>query len=119
MPRSALLTLPLLLAPTLAGCVIVNADSHTRYEGRYVGDETLAQIRPGATQEYVTALIGEPTSRTDLTDGTAVWKWAYSKRVTSKNHVLLLFSGDSSQESQGAVYVEFGPDGLVRRTWRD
>jgi hypothetical protein len=39
--------------------------------------------------------------------------------VTSKNHVLLLFSGDSSQESQGAVYVEFGPDRLVTRTWRD
>ena len=82
-----------MLAPALAGCVIVNADSHTKYEGRYVGDETLAQIRPGSTQEFVSALIGEPTSRTDLSDGTAIWKWSYSKRVTSKNYVLLLFSG--------------------------
>jgi len=119
MRRSKLLCTLLLLAPSLAGCVIVNADSHTRYEGRYVGDETLAQIRAGSSQEFVTALIGEPSSRTDLSDGTSIWKWAYSKRVTSSNHVLLLFSGDSSQESQGAVYVEFGADGLARRTWRD
>ncbi len=106
-------------ALALGGCVIVNADSHTSYQGRYVTDETLSQVRTGATQEYVTALIGEPTTRTPLSDGSAVWKWTYSKRVTSKNHVLLLFSGDSSHESQGTVFVEFGPDLLVRHTWRD
>jgi outer membrane protein assembly factor BamE (lipoprotein component of BamABCDE complex) len=111
--------LPLACASTLAGCVIVNADSHTRYEGRYVSDETLARIQPGASQEYVIALIGEPSLRTDLSDGSSIWKWAYSKKVTSQNHVLLLFSGDSSKESQGAVYVDFGPDHLVRRNWRD
>jgi len=116
LPRAAL---PLLLVSFLGGCVIVNADSHTQYEGRYVGDETLAQIRPGATQEYVSALIGEPSTRTDLADGTTIWKWAYSKRVSSQNHVFLLFSGDSSNVTQGAVYVEFGPDRLVRRAWRD
>ena len=99
--------------------MIVHADSQTTHEGRYVGDETLGQIRPGSTQEYVLALIGEPSSRSELSDGSSVWKWAYSQRVTSKNHVLLLFSGDSSRETQGAVYVEFGPDKLVRRTWRD
>lgn len=117
--RWILAALPLAAVSTLAGCVIVNADSHTRYEGRYVSDETLAQIQPGATQEYVIALIGEPSSRSELSDNSEVWKWAYSKRVTSQNHVLLLFSGDSSKESAGAVYVDFGPDGLVRRHWRD
>jgi outer membrane protein assembly factor BamE (lipoprotein component of BamABCDE complex) len=117
--RSLLALAALALPTTLGGCVIVNADSHTSHEGRYVGDETLAQIRPGATQEYVLALVGEPSSRNELSDGSAVWKWTYSQRVTSKNHVLLLFSGDSSRVTQGAVYVEFGPDKLVRRTWRD
>jgi len=117
--RLVLAALPLAAAPTLGGCVIVNADSHTRYEGRYVSDETLAQLHPGATQEYVVALLGEPSSRSELSDGSSVWKWAYSKRVTSQSHVLLLFSGDSSKENAGAVYVDFGPDHLVRRHWRD
>jgi outer membrane protein assembly factor BamE (lipoprotein component of BamABCDE complex) len=117
--RWFLAALPLAAVPTLGGCVIVNADSHTRYEGRYVSDETLAQIQPGATQEYVTALLGEPSSRNELSDGSSVWKWAYSKRVTSQSHVLLLFSGDSSKENAGAVYVDFGTDHLVRRHWRD
>lgn len=116
--RWILASLALACAP-LAGCVIVNADSHTKYEGRYVSDETLTQIQRGATQEYVLALIGEPSSRTDLSDGTSIWKWAYSKRVSSQNSVFLLFSGDSSKESAGAVYVDFGPDHLVRRHWRD
>jgi outer membrane protein assembly factor BamE (lipoprotein component of BamABCDE complex) len=117
--RWILAALPLACSPLLVGCVIVNADSHTKYEGRYVSDETLAQIQPGATQEYVLALMGEPSNRTELSDGTSIWKWAYSKRVSSQNHVLLLFSGDSSKESAGAVYVDFGPDHLVRRHWRD
>ncbi len=103
----------------LGGCVIINSDSHTTFQGRYVSDETLAQVRTGNTQEYVTALIGDPSSRTDLSDGSAVWKWSYTKRVSSKNSVLLLFSGDSSHENQGSVFVEFGPDELVRHTWRD
>src|SRR5262245_37949259 len=45
--RCILAALPFACTSLLCGCVIVNADNHTKYEGRYVSDETLAQIQPG------------------------------------------------------------------------
>jgi outer membrane protein assembly factor BamE (lipoprotein component of BamABCDE complex) len=108
-----------LLAALPASCVVVHSDSHSTSSGREVSEATLAQIKPGTTQEYVLALLGEPSSRSGLGDGSAIWKWSHTRRETSSGSFILLFSGDRTVEIEGACYVEFAPDGLVRHTWRD
>jgi len=107
------------LSLPLTACVIVNADSHKTYQGRFVGEETLSKIEPGTTQEYVLAVIGEPTTRTNLSTGGSVWKWEFSEKVTRKGHILFVLRDDSTKETRGATYVEFGEDGLVTSSWRD
>ncbi len=113
---AACLALALALA---ASCVVVQSDSRTKYSGRHVSEATLAQITPGKSQEFVLAVVGEPSSRTKLDDGGEIWKWAHTRRETSSGHFILLFSGDRSVETEGATYVEFTPEKLVRHTWRD
>jgi outer membrane protein assembly factor BamE (lipoprotein component of BamABCDE complex) len=110
------LTLALPLA--LGSCVVIGADSHTSEHGRYVGDETLAQIRPGESAEYVVALIGSPTSKTELSDGVSIWKYAYTHKTTRNNHLLFVLDADSTEETSGAVFVQL-KDGKVERSWRD
>lgn len=113
-------TLPSLVLVGLgASCVVVQSDSRTHYSGRYVSESTLAQVTPGKTQDFVLAVIGEPSSRTTLDDGGEIWKWAHTKREDSSGHLILVFSGGRSVEVEGATYVEFTPDKLVRHTWRD
>jgi outer membrane protein assembly factor BamE (lipoprotein component of BamABCDE complex) len=108
-----------LLAALPAGCVVVQSDTKTSTSGHEVSETTLAQIRPGATQEYVLALLGEPTRRSALGDGSSIWKWSSSRKETSSGSFILLFSGDRTVEIESSCYVEFAPDGLVRHTWRD
>lgn len=108
-----------LIAALCGACVIVHTDSQTRTSGRPISDATLSQVQAGSTQEYVLALLGEPTRRTTLTDGSAIWKWTHTRTETSSESFILLFSGDRSVETEGATYVEFTPEGVVRHTWRD
>lgn len=116
---SATRLLALGLCAVLGACVVIDSDRHTRYEGRYVSDQTLAQVRPGSTQEYVLALLGEPTRRNELSDGSSIWRWSFTRKVESSSSLILVFSGDSTTETQQSVYVEFDEQGLVRRSWRD
>ena len=109
----------LCLGTALASCVVIDADSHTKYRGRHVSDATLERIEPGAAQDYVLALLNEPSSKSDLSDGTTIWRWSYTKETSSRNSLILVFSGNSSSETHGNVYVEFDSDSKVRRTWRD
>jgi outer membrane protein assembly factor BamE (lipoprotein component of BamABCDE complex) len=116
---SRILGLAAVLGLVASSCVVVHSDSHTQYSGRHVSDATLEQIKPESSQEYVLTLIGEPTSKSDLTDGSSIWKWSYTKKQTSSGHLILLFSGGSTTETNGAAYVEFTPEGRVRHAWRD
>lgn len=107
------------LAALSAGCVVVQSGGHTRTSGRHVSEATLAQIQPGATQDYVLALLGQPSTRTAVGDGSAIWKWTHTRKETSSGSFILIFSGDRTVETEETCYVEFGPDALVRRTWRE
>ena len=114
---AALLASTLIAATTLSGCLI-DTSSHNDISGRYVGSETFAQIQPGKNQEYVAALIGDPSTKTVLDGGTEIWKWTYSERKNSSGSVIFLFSADSHTDSQKTTYVEF-KDGVVVKAWRD
>ncbi len=115
------LALPLsvtLAAGCLLSACIINVDSHKERSGRYVSSATLQQIEPGKPQDYVRALLGEPTSRTKIDGQIEIWKWTYKETKRREGQLIFVYSGDETEEVEGATYVEF-QDGLVRKTWQD
>lgn len=111
------LALAILASTTQSSCIL-NANSRTKVTGRYVSAETLRQIEPGKTQEYVIALLGDPTTRTKLADGVEIWKWQYTENRSSSGSFIFVFDSSESRETTNATYVEF-KDVLVTKAWRD
>jgi outer membrane protein assembly factor BamE (lipoprotein component of BamABCDE complex) len=120
-PVSRALTVTALLASTtlLSGCLI-NGSSSVRTEGRFIGDSTLGQIKPGKTDKaWILASLGEPTRRSSLTDDiNEVWVWDYRKIKHNESDLFLIFDSDKRTEISQHVYVEFDGD-LVSRAWSD
>ncbi len=115
--RTAFLFLALAGATLCPSCLI-NTSSHSDVSGKYVSPDTVAQIQPGKSEAYVLALIGEPSSRIMLDDGTQIWKWQYTETRNSQGHVIFLLNSDTSTATEKTTYVEF-QDGAVVRAWRD
>jgi len=112
--RTAVAALLALVAPA---CLVMSSEK-TEVEGTRVSEETLAQIGPGASEDLVTALLGEPTTREDLSDGTSLLKWHYKKTTRKGGAVLILFASSKKTEESGTIYVIL-EDGKVKRVWRD
>ncbi len=109
-----------LIAGVLAssGCLI-HSHNRTEYSGKYVGSATFDRIEEGkSTSEYVLATLGEPTSRSPLSDGTEVWKWTYRRTHDSSGSVFLIYGGSGHSENEGSAFVVV-KDGLVTKKWRD
>jgi outer membrane protein assembly factor BamE (lipoprotein component of BamABCDE complex) len=115
--RTFIFLAALSLAAVCPGCLI-GSHTHTNVSGRYVGPDTLAQIQPGKSEAYVMALLGDPTDKTDIENGTSIWKWRYTETGTSSGAVIFIFASDSKTETQRTTYVEF-KDGLVVKAWHD
>ncbi len=113
----ALSSLAVAACCTLSAC-IVNVDKTTERSGRYVSAATLEQIVPGRSQEYVRALLGEPSSKSVVDGSTEIWKWTYSETKRSGGRLIFVYSGDSTESSEGTTYVEF-QEGVVHKTWQD
>lgn len=111
-PLAAFLFLPLVSA-----CVI-DARSHVTTSGRHFSRETLDQIQPGCTQEYVLALLGEPTTRASAGDKSEVWKWQYKSREQRSGSLIFVFDADKTTETDGTTYVLF-EDAKVVKVWQD
>lgn len=103
--------------PLFSSCVI-NTNTRVESSGRQVSQETLAQITPGRTSEFVLALLGEPSTRSKIDANSDIWKWEYSEKRVKEGGLLFVFSNSETTVQKGAVYVEL-KDGLVARTWRD
>jgi len=111
------LAVALIAVGALSGCII-EGSRHIQTEGRYIGDQTLSMIEPGTTdQNWVLAVMGEPTRRSVLDDA-EVWVWDYKRIRHADTEVLLIFDGEKRSETSQSVYVEF-EDGVVVRAWRD
>ena len=117
MKTQALLLSLALAATTLTSCLI-SVDSHTQHTGRRISEQTLSQIEPGRKDDFVLAVLGEPTTRTKLADQSEIWKWEYREKRVQSGTLIFVFSKDETTVNEGAVYVEL-KDGLVVRTWRD
>ena len=119
MTRAAALGAAAVTLAALSGC-LASGSSSTTVSGRFVGPETMRQIEPGVTtRDWVQATLGEPTSRTTLSDGrTEIWKWEHRSVSRSRGAVLLIARGSNHHEQIGAAFVEI-VDGVVTRSWVD
>lgn len=88
------------------------------YEGSYISDELFERIEPGkTTEDWVIALLGEPTSRFTLDDGSEVWKWVY--REQGYNTSILKLTGDEESPTLPQVLTFVRMDGnTVIEKWR-
>ncbi len=102
----------------LPGCLI-RSSSKTVYSGRFIGGDTIKQIEPGKSKDdFVLAVLGAPTSKTELSDGSQVWKWEYRKKHTSSGAVFLIVDADDHTETTGSTYVVMR-DCVVEKVWQD
>jgi hypothetical protein len=107
---------PLVLLAALApGCA-----SGPRESGIRLGDETLGQFRPGeATEDWVVAVIGPPTSRTDLPPDDAGVRISILRYTAKEEGSGLggLFGLGGSKTTATVYFVV--RDGLVTQLWAD
>jgi outer membrane protein assembly factor BamE (lipoprotein component of BamABCDE complex) len=107
----------LVLGPCLNGCVI-DTSSHSEHSGKHVGPETLEQIQPGRSQDYVLALLGDPTTRSSAGDKTEIWKWEYRCREHRSGSLIFVLESDKTTDVHSTTYVLF-EDGKVTKVWQD
>ncbi len=118
MRQLARTALVLALAFTTGSCVIVRSNSDVDRTGDYVSPQTFDQIEVGADADYVLALLGTPTTKSELSGGTEIWKWRYTEVRESHGGILLVVNSHKTTDTVHNSFVEFA-DGVVVRSWRD
>ena len=105
------------LALSLTGCLVFSSDK-TEVEGTKVGVETLKQISAGTSEDMVLELLGPPTTRKPVSDGTELLRWNYKRTRDRGTVIFLLFAGTRTMSESGTIYVTM-KDKKVERIWRD
>ena len=116
--KARLTALLAVLAFAVSGCLIGTSEN-TKFTGRYLSPETLKQIEPGDSRDEVRSILGSPTSSTEKENGTTIWTYSYTQATTKTGAVFLLFGSSKTTETEGSVYVEFGADDKVVKTWSE
>ena len=115
---AVLLALPLIFLAGIGGCLVATSSNET-HNGKYISPSSWDQIQPGKTsQDWVTATLGDPTTKTRIDSDGEVWKYSYKIHKDSSGAVFLIFAGSSSQDIDGSAFIEF-KDHVVTRRWRD
>lgn len=118
-PRRIAVLCAAAVAMVLPACSVISSENHVSYTGNYVPSDSLSQIRVGeSSPEYTAAILGEPTSKSDLDDGTSIWRWDYTVRKSGEGSLLLVFDGESSSEKKHSTFVQFR-DGVAAKKWRN
>ncbi|MCK6528349.1 hypothetical protein L6R50_12605 [Myxococcota bacterium] len=89
------------------------------WRGVYVSEDLLGHIEEGKTRaDWLRAVIGEPTARATLDDGTEIWKWAYEP-LRSTGDLVQVFGGGGEEPTPKPIiaYVRL-KDGVVVEKWR-
>ena len=99
------------------GCLI-SSHNEQRTTGAYVPETTFSQIEPGkTTEDWVEATLGKPTSKSNLKDGSQLWKWTYVEKKTSSGAIFILLSASDNKQTDHTAFVQL-KDGLVVKAWR-
>ena len=107
----------LVLVSCLPGCVI-DTSSRSENSGRRVGRETLDQLQPGRSQEFVLALLGDPNTRSSAGEKTEIWKWEYRSREHHDGSLIFVLDSHKTTEVRSTTYVLF-EDGKLAKAWQD
>lgn len=88
-------------------------------KGAMVSQKTLDQIEPGKTSKVkLLALLGEPTRKKELSDGSELYTCSYVKKTTNDVAVFLVLAMHEDDEKRDSLYFEIEDD-VVRKFWRD
>jgi hypothetical protein len=99
---------------SFTGCISSPSKAET---GIRIGDETLGQFKAGiTTQEWLVAILGEPTSWAVVegVENTKVYRYATGEASSGLGSV---FSGGSTKNTSVVYFII--TDGLVTRFWAD
>lgn len=104
----------------LSGC-LVSSRSHSHESGVRISAATLEQIQIGKTTEgWLRAMLGEPSSVTDIPDrpGQRILRYTHRIEKGSGGAVFLIFAGSSKEVTTSRTYFEI-TDGIVTRYWTE
>ena len=110
----------LALASFVGGCLVCgNSTVSYSEKGAMVSQKTLDQIEPGKTSKVkLLALLGEPTRKKELSDGSELYTYSYVKKTTNNVAVFLVLAMHEDDEKHDSLYFEIEDD-VVRKFWRD
>lgn len=91
-----------------------------KYEGTYISDELVDRIKVDkTTEDWILAVLGEPTAKADLRDGTVIWRWTYRPTVQESAIVEVFGSKDDKDPklATSTTFVQFR-NGIVIDKWK-
>lgn len=119
MNRTSLIATLALAASGLSMSGCIGGNSKSKMTGDYVGATTVGKIEPGVTtSDRVRAMLGEPTRRSHLDDGSQLWVWSWKRTSSGGGYVFPIAFGSARSEHEGSAFVEM-KDGVVVDAWRD
>jgi len=101
----------------LTGCLAAS-DNQKIISGKNISPDTFAQVVAGKTQDFVSAQLGEPSSKVKGDNGDEVWNWRYSETTKSSSGFIFIFYSGNRTENLTIRHVEF-KDNVVVKTWTD
>lgn len=91
-----------------------------QYEGVYVSEKILERVEPGKTRtDWLLAVLGEPTSRSPLEDGSEIWKWCYRPVEQEASFVQIMGGGDGEPSLHPVSSYVHVRNGVAIEKWSD
>ena len=116
--RTIALVVILLICLVTAGC-IVSTENTSQERGKKLKNSSLRKLEPGVTtKDWTVSVLGTPTSRSKLDNGTEVLKYEYSKTVNHELAIFLLLGTESEKTTSESVCLEF-KDNILTRYWSE
>ena len=108
----------LLICFVTSGC-IVSTENKSQERGKKLKNSSLRKLEPGVTtKDWTVSVLGTPTSRSKVDNGTEVLKYEYSKTVNHELVIFLLLASDSEKTTSESVCLEFKDD-ILTRYWSE
>ncbi len=92
-----------------------------KYDGTFISERLFDRIKVNETRtDWILAVLGEPTSKAELDNGTTIWKWSY-RPLEQEASIFSVFGGskDEPKLQTSTTFVRIDRAGLVLEKWRD
>ena len=93
-----------------------------KYDGTFISERLFDRVNVNETRtDWILAVLGEPSSRAELDNGTTIWKWSY-RPLEQEASLFSVFGGGSKDEPKlqtSTTFLRIDRGGLVLEKWRD